>query len=75
MLRHEAAGLPIVSEKWGYRPLSGVGILDGGRRPHKVFGQPCEPAGRNDIRQCTNPLRGNSVATTCESQAGSDRCW
>jgi hypothetical protein len=40
----------ILVANWGYRPLSGVGILDGGRRPHEVFGQPYEPAGRNDIR-------------------------
>jgi hypothetical protein len=54
--------------------LSASGVT-GNWTAHEVFGQPCDPASRNDMYQCTNPLRGNSVATTCESQAGSDRCW
>ena len=50
-IRSPVAVFPFgVPGMWGYRPLSGVGILDGGRRPYEVFGQPCEPVGRNDIR-------------------------
>jgi hypothetical protein len=49
------AALAIVDKpSWGYRLLSGVGILEGGRRPDGGFGQPCEPVGRNDIRHYRN---------------------
>ena len=53
---------------------SGAWLLEAARSLRHVPGRR-QNRELNDNIQCTNSLRGNSVATTCESQAGSDRCW